>query len=131
MIATLLPPLDQLNKSSEDLRRISGCFDGGNQSIRRCFIRVIGNREFIAVEKHFNFTNSVKLFQSLFDRLRSSHSYRAALTLAESVYVQTHSVSFLGLDLCRLSQSATEHENEEQHGRYTSIYQNNGFFRMH
>jgi len=36
---------------------------------------------------HHDFANSVKLFQSLFDRLRSSHSYRAALALAETVYV--------------------------------------------
>jgi hypothetical protein len=56
--------------------------------------------------------NSVKLFQSLFDRLRSSHSYRAALTLAESVYVQTHPFRLPGLGFCRLCQTAAENKEE-------------------
>jgi hypothetical protein len=70
-------------------------FNSFYQQFITSFRRIVSNEKFIILQKHFNSAHSGKLFQSLFDLLRSGHSYRAAFSFHKTVYVQTGSFQIL------------------------------------
>src|SRR5262249_19911995 len=75
----------RLSISAYHTRRVAGLFDRVNERGRLDLRRVISDHEFVAVEPHLYFLNASELFQSPFDRLRSAHSYGAALTLHKAI----------------------------------------------
>jgi hypothetical protein len=72
----------------------------------------------VAVEPHLYFLNARKLFQSLFDRLRSAHSDGAAFTFHKTINVNRDGLcSFLFIGRlwegdCRQDEERKEHGSE-------------------